>query len=203
MTVSGLELWVLIGVALTFMGGCAVVLPIRCRRSSFRYRLWRLRDAIVDDLLAAHVPDNDYVLDILDRVEKTIACAREITLAAMVITPPPPQEYLNQRSAARSKALAKLDESTRTRIKGYEKEHVAAMAGYLFRGSWFGIGVGLVWGIVELTKGIIAKRASAARAPVLYAKVHVVRRGQNMRDLNAFVDDELHRDSDRSLAACV
>lgn len=62
-----------------------VALP-RYFRSAFRYRLWRLRDDLVDDVLSGNLPDVSSVREMRKRVEVGIRYADDLTLATVLVS---------------------------------------------------------------------------------------------------------------------
>jgi hypothetical protein len=67
----------LVSMALTAWFSVAFVVPWSLR-SLFRYRLWALRDQVMDEVLAGEVSRED-ALRVLERIEFTIRNARDLT----------------------------------------------------------------------------------------------------------------------------
>jgi hypothetical protein len=124
--------------ALSAVVGIVVVIPW-CQRSQFRYRLWRLRDRITDDLINGVLPDSEVVHHLRDDVGAFIRYARQFTFVNFVLT----------YAVGRNSSLASfprpgyedLNSAQLERLRGYEHEFSVIRVSYLFKGSpsgWLG-----------------------------------------------------------------
>jgi len=110
-----------------------VVIPW-CLRSLFRYRLWRLRDSIVDGVHAGDLPVDD-AARLLSRVDNTIRYAREITALNMFLV------------SAATRGLEEHEPPLDERLREYEGKWEDATVRHVIYGSpsgWAVLIVGLV-----------------------------------------------------------
>lgn len=103
----------------------------------FRYRLWRLRDRIVDDTFANRLSAGPAASRLLSLIETTIRLSAHITLFQFLLVPVS-QEDVQQSQARFKESRNALPEDEKRLFATYEEEFFLAAAGYLLFGSIFG-----------------------------------------------------------------
>jgi hypothetical protein len=118
------------GLAVAAWYGLLFVVP-SCQVSRFRYRLWGLRDRVVDDLISATLPETPPIEELVYEVELAIRQAPDIRLVNFALAWKAAKEL-----PARERApLTGLSESQRQLVQGYREELYGDIARHLFRGS--------------------------------------------------------------------
>lgn len=56
-------------------------------QSILRHKYWRLRDEVIDDVIAGRLPDSKYVNEFISSVERSISITGHITTLQLLLTP--------------------------------------------------------------------------------------------------------------------
>ena len=157
------EIWVILLVLLVSTLWAIFVIQVpRTLRSLFRYHLWAIRDAVVDDVLRGVLPKSPLVDHDIRQIECIIANSEAVTFLQFLFFPRPPEKYLEAREASRMEEFKKLTEKQ----QGVLSEHTDALRWavlrHLFLGSFAGWTVlGLVATVAFLVAMVAAVRTSA------------------------------------------
>lgn len=124
---------------------CLLALPRWYFRSISRYRLWHLRDDLVDDILAGRLPgEHPAVRQALVRAESAITLISKFNLVDMMLL----NRLLRQASPAARAAItnhaplcdrAGLDQSERELLDSYTDRLSERVASTMISSSWFGL----------------------------------------------------------------
>lgn len=131
-------------------GYCLVALPRWYFRSISRYRLWHLRDELVDDILVGKLPgEHPAVLQLLNRAETAIALISRFSLVDVLLlvrlirrASPAARAALSNHSALCDRAG--LDHNERRLLDSYTELLDFRVASTMFSSSWFGLAYLLV-----------------------------------------------------------
>lgn len=132
--------WTLLAITLAFgiflPWGFLFFLP-SCMKSFYRYRLWRLRDQLYDEILRGDLPDDDVALEILRHYEALILHADEVKLPQLVTAVVAARQsgLLEDADDAWELGMSLLHEKHRKRLEWYQHQLVRATVVQLFRGS--------------------------------------------------------------------
>lgn len=129
--------WVaIIGIlAASFAVWVGVVLLVpRNLRSIFRYRLWRLRDEVVDDVLAGRMPHSPLIRSFIGGVEGIIEHASHVTLLRALCIPVSPALVRKHRGFVFTH-FRELSKDERAKYKSYEKSMRSIVMRRLLLGS--------------------------------------------------------------------
>lgn len=127
----------LIGVFFAF-----ATMPRWCVKSISRHRLWRLRDRVVDDIIAKELPaDHGAVQDLLKVIEWRIEHHRSLDLLHAMVwwganTKVPASV---QKQYRREISLDDLTEEQAERISAYREQCISIIIIAMMMGSWIGI----------------------------------------------------------------
>lgn len=108
--------------------------------SLFRYKLWRTRDAVVDDVFRGRLPRNDQVGLLLNGIERTIQVSRHFTVFRSRFLPRADSRVLGQIQSTRQAFLDGIDDECRKRYLAHENAFTTAVGLHAFVGSpsgWF------------------------------------------------------------------
>lgn len=159
--------------------GVIFVIPW-CQRSRYRYRLWQMRDQIVDDVICNKIPSHPAVVELVARIETHIRCVDSFTLASTMT------EYIGRRAfelpVDGSLDVTLLGSTEGAIISRYLSEFNKAKVRHLFVGSPSGwIAFALVpsaFVIAELLRRLTHMRQHERRAgPVIRVVESRVRKG--------------------------
>ncbi len=106
----------LVALSLLLWGGVVYVVP-RNLRSLFRYRLWTIRDRIVDEVLSGELPDSPVVRGLILMVESAIRHAGDATLMRFLLIPPLPCDYRKEWLEFWDTGLKELSDDQRARFE--------------------------------------------------------------------------------------
>lgn len=166
-------LGILLSVGLTL--GVLWFIP-SCMRSVFRYRLWRIRDALFDEVTAGTIPDETVIDELITRIEHLIRLSRHVTLYKFITTGIITAWDLREHERYEDAKARTLPPECRQQIARYERQVGRAMATHLYFGSPSGwIGVLFVW-LTILKNGLVAGQ----RDPVQIVKTGSVRMGKRL-----------------------
>jgi len=149
--------------------GLGVVYPASVR-SLFRYKLWRKRDALVDDLLAQRLPKCAAVLRTLERTERLIGCSGEISLVRWIAIPMPPEQYLREEKEWWERELRHLSASDRKRLEEHSAEVEAALHNFLVLSSPVGLAIALLTALTAIPIIAVVSLVRAFRSPWGYGR---------------------------------
>ncbi|MHC4696996.1 MAG: hypothetical protein ACYTFA_09655 [Planctomycetota bacterium] len=157
------EIWVILLVLLvTVLWAIFVIQVPRTLRSLFRYRLWAIRDAVVDDVLRGDLPKSPLVDDDIRQIECIIANSEAVTFLQFLVLPRPPKKYVEARNAFRTEEFKKLTEKQQAVVRGYTDALQWAVLRHLLFGSFAGWTVlGLLATIAFVVAVLAAARTSA------------------------------------------
>lgn len=132
--------------------------------STTRYRLWRLRDKIVDDMRDGRVRDLPVVRQLRDASENLIRLAPHLTLMLWFHL-----EHMNSRSGYRGQTKATLDmggltEAERSLCRHYQDELIRCLFTLLARTSLLGQLTALALTVLFLLVGFVRKFHQGWRA---------------------------------------
>ena len=111
-----------------------VVFIPNCLCSLFRYRLWRLRDAVKDDILYGRLPDRPFIREFVSMLESYILVANKLTLVQLLLLPSNKQEA-ERRIKELMQSIHELSEEPRKRILAYQEDLKLILVTRLFIGS--------------------------------------------------------------------
>ena len=138
MTITGAFPWaVALAIATLAVWTIFIVFIPTCLCSMFRYRLWRLRDAVKDDMLYGRLPDRAFIGEFLSMVEAFILVADKFTLIQVILLPSNEEETARRRNAL-IQSLKELGEEHLQLFKAYRKEFVEIIVMRLVVGSLTG-----------------------------------------------------------------
>lgn len=137
----------LVGIASLLWFGLAVWVP-HCLRSLYRYRLWSIRDAIVDAVLEGRIPNSDAVRHFTRTVEMAVKRSSHLTLLRFLLFPKPPMEFIDYRKAMYKKCLAEMTDEQRRFFETKRSEFAEAVLSHML--------LGCVSGWLVLTLGLLA-----------------------------------------------
>jgi hypothetical protein len=106
--------------------------------SIFRYRLWSIRDRMMDDVLSGALPQNRAVRDVLGLVEGTIRHAGYFSVFRWWFLPHPPASYIAESERALEAVRAGMNDEQRKLLDAYRDEANKCMATHLVLGSVLG-----------------------------------------------------------------
>lgn len=146
------------------------IVPARLT-SLYRYRLWLLRDDVVDDVLSGRLSPSDTICDFVDAIENAVQQARSMTLLKWLLTPLPPPEYLASRMGAMERDMNRLDEEAKARFKRHLGRFQDVVMWYLLSTSLVGwlliVGITAINGVRALVS-VLKSRASGSVARDIY-----------------------------------
>lgn len=114
-----------------------------CMCSMFRYRLWRLRDTVKDDVLRGQLPDSGLTQEFLGGIEAFILVADKVTLIQMLLLPSDAEESQRRRKLF-EEAVRLLKDEHQVRFLAYREEFKRVLLKRLLFGSLTG------WGFLTL-----------------------------------------------------
>lgn len=171
-----------------------ITLPRWCVRSLHRHRLWRLRDQVVDSVLAGCLPANHpavkYLISELERAIRHchrmsllklrgfILLRRRLSRAA--------ETQLRSRSAPPS--LAGLGEAEKMLLKEYRQAEATLLAGNLLLGSWLGVYLVLRRLPAAATRSAGARQAMTMAADEVTTKTRIGRAARDAVSGRQLVD---------------
>lgn len=134
-------------------------LPRWFSRSMHRHRMWRHRDAIVQDILADRLPDHPAVWELLNDAERDVRVASGITLLRCItasrsverLSPEARRRYAErtQRTSLDDRALTA---PVRNRIESHRNHQQLLLTELVMLGSWLGVFTVLAYAIGHLPK---------------------------------------------------
>jgi hypothetical protein len=128
--------WSLLAIAA--WAGIILVIPW-CQRSRFRYRLWRLRDKVTDDLIRDALPRSDAVIELREQIDDSIRYSRDFTFLNFLLAYTVAEKY--SRLAVQRASRDDLRPEEAERLKQYESQLEEAQTVHLLTGSvsgWVG-----------------------------------------------------------------
>ncbi len=147
--------------------GCAwiglfILTPLNLR-SLFRYRLWRLRDDIVDDVLAGRLPREPAVTSLITATESLIQNARCVTWTTWLLSPNVPEEYRLAYRAHIETSFNRLSPDQQARLSEYRKNLEACIVRQMTVGSFSGwlLGATFLTGFFIMGLVLFARRSTA------------------------------------------
>lgn len=204
--------WTVLAIAVLGTGSATfafgVVIP-RSIRSMFRYRLWQLRDGLVDDILENRISKSTAALRLLDRTEYLIACSSRLSLMTWVAIPKPPQEYRNRQQAKWESEFAKLSSPDQTSLRKYVDEVDSLLHLFLFYVSPVGWATALIVGTIALPFLVVVSLLHAFRSPYKYAHKRVCDFRSDVENwlvgsrIHTVLDEKTIPVSRKSLSHCV
>jgi hypothetical protein len=150
-----------------------------CEHGRFRYKLWRIRDEVTDDLIDGRLPDVEAVQEMVLYIDHGIRYANEYTFASFLAV------LLNVRLSrsdlkdVEHASWDSLSESQRERLASYQRRIVRAHIGHLWTGSllgWIGVPISMVLiiGRAILTRSIGSLSVREQRETVVETFRHSV-----------------------------
>jgi hypothetical protein len=130
MNEMALELLVVVLVGVALWAAVIFFIP-SCTASLFRYRVWELRDAIVDDVFDDRLPEDPAVWDVVDRFEAMIVIARHLSMGKLFAF----KRALRDAQPEPPLSRAALTVDQRKRLSDYEHDLQRALALYLTLGT--------------------------------------------------------------------
>lgn len=155
----------------------------RNMQSLFRYKLWPLRDAIVDDLLSGELPDMAVTRDLLDTVESTIRYAELITIIEFLIMPSPTDSYISHRK----ELMSEIERMTKAQRGRYEWRS-SELRKIILRRLMFGSVGGWLVVVAGLAFGLLAALIRHASSPFVEAKKTLARNVASEQKIFMFKD---------------
>ncbi len=153
---------ILLVLLVTTLWAIFVIQVPRTLRSLFRYRLWAIRDAVVDDVLRGSLPKSPLVRDDIRQIESIIANSEAVTFLQFLFLPRLPKKYVEARKALRAEEFKKLTEKQQGVLSGYTDALRSSVLKHLFFGSFAGCTVlGLVAAVAFVVAIVAAVRTSA------------------------------------------
>ena len=139
-----------------------VTLPRWFARSLHRHRLWRLRDAIVDQIIDGSLPgDHPAVKEIQQRVEDTICvCGKLILLHLWLFHRA--SKRVGVRPAPRFPSLTGLSPEQAELVTQYRQSWDILCTGMVLLGTWVGVGV-VMWRLPQALRDAHSTRTSGDR----------------------------------------
>ncbi len=122
-----------------------LLLPRWFARSLHRHRMWRLRDTVVDDILAGTIPrDHNAVKQLVSGMDTMLRKKQMITLLDVYTIKwaskgVDPDLLKAKRDEGFRCPLDGLSRAERERIEAYREEFMTLLVGSVLLGSWFGI----------------------------------------------------------------
>jgi hypothetical protein len=145
---------VVIGVTLLwlYVVAAVVVLIPAAIRSVFRYRLWRIRDAIVEDQMSGVLTDAPLVNALIEGVERVIRNSAKVTILEWEMKHRLPERRALASERFFERGLKQLTSEQQHRILGHLEEFDGAIERQLFLGSPFGWIAFAVYGLVYVAR---------------------------------------------------
>ncbi len=173
------DFWWVVALSVACLGVWAIFMVFipSCLCSLFRYRLWRLRDTVKDEILQAQLPDQEVVHEFLSVIESAILLAEKITLIQVLFLPVN-ERALHQQRRDSNRLIQQLDEGSRSRFLAHRKEFMGILILRLFIGSvggWVFL-VGLLPAIPIMLICRVVQRASVSITDVLISAIRFIER---------------------------
>jgi hypothetical protein len=135
-----------------------VVVPAMLR-SMFRYRLWRLRDKVVDEILAGDLPGKMYCHRLVHLVEAFIITSREVTIWRWTVGFRPSKDIVRDVAEENERELGELTEEERARALCHYRQLRKIVVKHLVFGSpsgWMALlCVGVATFLVAMLVGVV------------------------------------------------
>ena len=151
--------------------GAFIIYPAS-QESRFRYRLWRVRDAIVDDVRTGALPRAPLVKELIANVEHAILHSKRFNLLRWRSAAPLVQ--MPSSIARREKIIAwmaSLPPEQRAAFESHLTGFVSSLLRHLFTGSVLALAVLGVVNVVDITRSIssrIRKGVAGAIPPIRF-----------------------------------
>lgn len=174
MTDSALLLLLIVAPGPLFIG--AITLPRWFFRSLHRHRLWELRDAIVDDILADRLPKNHpAVKQLARRAESAARNCKQVSIFDLrvyrYIVDREPGLEPQIRAMVRTRDLGGLTADQKELIVNYRDSMLMLLSGTMLLGSWFGLGA-VAWVLVGDVAHRVKESFQTRRAPADASVLH-------------------------------
>ncbi len=142
-----------------------------------RYKLWRLRDELADQVFAGNLPDNDVVGHLIKNAQRSIVHARRLNpIDALVLRASARRWSPEMREALRPVQPAGYDDLDRRQqemVDGYQADLRGLNLRTFILCSWSGMLVGGVVLAVTLAHALLRSRRTASESVTKYTKTHV------------------------------
>ncbi len=122
----------------TGLWACLVLILPRSLRSLFRYRLWVLRDELVDDVIAKRIPLTDAVRDVLSTMEALIRDSKNVTLGRWLLLPRKSMQVASEYHKGVEAAFSAMTREEQERVSYFRQSVARAVAMRLLIGSPLG-----------------------------------------------------------------
>ena len=103
--------------------------------SLFRYRLWQLRDEIVDGIFNGRIEGTEAMVVLIRQIEEAIVTANRVTLFMVTFSPSLPKAVEEAGQEYRDEVLSKLSEEQRTAYDEYFARFLSVIGRRLGFGS--------------------------------------------------------------------
>ena len=166
-----------------------------CIRSGLRYRLWRLRDKIYDDVRTGRIAEINLVVSYIDDVERFIRYSQHYTLVNALITPNPSAEECRQKMRFVTTGKKALSETHLELFESYEHEATDIFFSSLFFGTVLGWLLFTVLSLLHLAIGVF--KVGLAN-PLVYVKQQTTAAVQKFVNQLSHIDEIIEeiRDND-------
>lgn len=146
-----------------------------CLCSMFRYRLWRLRDSVKDDVIYGRLPSHEFVNELLGVIESFILIANRVTLIQVFSLPGDRTDSARHQKALEEWA-GKLNEQQNHLFLAHRTELKTIIVSRLLLGSITGWAflVLLLPGIVLMLVRSLVQRASLTATDLVVGVVRWV-----------------------------
>lgn len=120
--------------------------PRWCFRSLARYRLWELRDSVVDDILDGKLPaDDEAVVKLRRDIDRALKYVTKMSLLDVLLI----QQIVGvAHTASERPSLDAMNDRQRNRIERHRERLGLALFASLLLGSWLGVAVG-AWSFLK------------------------------------------------------
>jgi hypothetical protein len=160
-----------------------MVIP-RSNRSLFRYDLWKLRDDVVDDVLAGRLPDSRLTQEFIASVETTICAAPSLSLVKWILLPTMPKPLAALRRESVQKERARLTPDQLRLFDEYQTKFRDTFTHHMICASASGWLAFLFVVAVLLLVGIVKMLHHGATSPARYAR-HVLKSIRDQKIANS------------------
>lgn len=163
-----------------------------------RYKLWRLRDQIVDAMLIQEsIPDKRAFVVLVDEIESAIQHIADYNLLFLAcVRASISDEFVSQFQSERRAEESRLTPAERTELGKWRRRYITSLTGHIFTGSVLGWFAMFFFGAFFLAVGFL----KMMKRPLVYAKGEVISSVSNETDRLTMT---LRRDERGSLSACV
>lgn len=135
-------------------------------RSMSKHALWRLRDAVVDDVIAGRLPSNDpAVQELVARIEWAIGESRSFDLLHLVVWNRAKNRLSKEtlRTLVAVPDLKKLTQDQASIVTGYRTRFDSVAIRAILLSSWLGVAL-VLWTVVPLVLRELVHRRYRQRA---------------------------------------